>query len=77
MTHRNCVLNWRIFCEVFRFLFTERDTEDFVDVSCVKKNGDSYFSELQPNWKLELSFVTLAKLSLELLHSRKKYSSHD
>lgn len=50
----------RVFC----FQFAESDTEDFVEVSVLKKNGDSYFSELQPNWKHELSFVTLDKLAL-------------
>lgn len=76
MTHRNCVLNWRNFCE-FSASCSRKVTQDFVEVSVLKKNGDSYFSELQPNWKHELSFVTLDKLSLELLHSRKNYSSHD
>lgn len=62
MTPRCCVLHWRTFCGVFRSVFTGRKGKYFTDVSCVMKNRDPYFSELQPIWKHELSHVPLNKL---------------
>lgn len=36
MTHRNCVLNWRNFCE-FSASCSRKVTQDFVEVSVLKK----------------------------------------
>ena len=38
MTQRYCVLNWRIFCEVFRSVLTQNNRKYFTEVSCVIKN---------------------------------------